>query len=92
MLVSFKLTDFGAFAELDAGIAGLIHTSEIKHLNKNVNPRTVFKVGDVVKVKLKELDLEKKKLVLSYKDTQENPIEDFKKRYPITPVDLSCCH
>ena len=78
-----KLTDFGAFAELDAGIAGLIHTSEIKHLNKNVNPRTVFKVGDVVKVKLKELDLEKKKLVLSYKDTQENPIEDFKKRYPI---------
>ena len=81
-----KLTDFGAFAELDAGIAGLIHTSEIKHLNKNVNPRTVFKVGDVVKVKLKELDLEKKKLVLSYKDTQENPIEDFKKRYPINSI------
>lgn len=81
-----KLTDFGAFAELDAGIAGLIHTSEIKHLNKNVNPRTVFKVGDVVKVKLKELDLEKKKLVLSYKDTQENPIEDFKKHYPINSV------
>jgi small subunit ribosomal protein S1 len=81
-----KLTDFGAFAELDAGIAGLIHTSEIKHLNKNVNPRTVFKVGDVVKVKLKELDLEKKKLVLSYKDTQENPIEDFKKRYPINTI------
>ena len=81
-----KLTDFGAFAELDAGIAGLIHTSEIKHLNKNVNPRNVFKVGDVVKVKLKELDLEKKKLVLSYKDTQENPIEDFKKRYPINTI------
>ena len=81
-----KLTDFGAFAELDSGVAGLIHTSEIKHLNKNVNPRTVFKVGDVVKVKLKELDLEKKKLVLSYKDTQENPIEDFKKRYPINTI------
>jgi small subunit ribosomal protein S1 len=81
-----KLTDWGAFAELDAGITGLIHTSEIKHLNKNVNPRTVFKVGDVVKVKLKELDLEKKKLVLSYKDTQENPIEDFKKRYPINSI------
>ncbi|MSP06747.1 MAG: S1 RNA-binding domain-containing protein [Candidatus Fonsibacter sp.] len=81
-----KLTDFGAFAELDAGIAGLIHTSEIKHLKKNVNPRTVFKVGDVVKVKLKELDLEKKKIILSYKDTQENPIEDFKKRYPINSI------
>ena len=35
-----KLTDFGAFAELDAGIAGLIHTSEIKHLNKNA-PKTL---------------------------------------------------
>ena len=81
-----KLTDFGAFAELDSGVAGLIHTSEIKHLNKNVNPRTVFKVGDKVLVKLKELDLEKKKLVLSYKDTQENPIEDFKKRYPINTI------
>ena len=81
-----KCTDFGAFAELDSGVAGLIHTSEIKHLNKNVNPRTVFKVGDKVLVKLKELDLEKKKLVLSYKDTQENPIEDFKKRYPINTI------
>jgi small subunit ribosomal protein S1 len=81
-----KLTDWGAFAELDAGITGLIHNSEIKHLNKNVNPRIVFKVGDVVKVKLKELDLEKKKLALSYKDTQENPIEDFKKRYPINTI------
>jgi len=81
-----KLTDFGAFAEIDSGIAGLIHTSEIKHLNKNVNPRTVFKVGDVVKVKLKELDIEKKKIVLSYKDTQPNPIDDFKKRYPINTI------
>ena len=81
-----KMMDFGCFAELDEGIAGLIHSSEIKHLNKNVNPRTVFKVGDKVLVKLKELDLEKKKLVLSYKDTQENPIEDFKKRYPINTI------
>ena len=81
-----KCTDFGAFAELDSGVAGLIHSSEIKHLNKNVNARTVFKVGDKVLVKLKELDLEKKKLVLSYKDTQENPIEDFKKRYPINTI------
>ena len=81
-----KIMDYGCFAELDEGITGLIHASEIKHLNKNVNPRTVFKVNDVVKVKLKELDLEKKKLVLSYKDTQENPIEDFKKRYPINTI------
>ncbi len=81
-----KLTELGAFCELDSGVSGLIHTSEIKHLNKNVNPRTVFKVGDKVLVKLKELDLEKKKLVLSYKDTQENPIEDFKKRYPVNTI------
>jgi small subunit ribosomal protein S1 len=82
-----KIFDWGAFAELDtAGVTGLIHNSEIRHLNKNVNPRTVFKEGEKVKVKLKEYDLEKKKLVLSYKDTQENPIEDFKKRYPINSI------
>ena len=54
-----KLTDFGAFAEMQEGIVGLIHSSEIKHMQKSVNPKSVFKVGDVVKVKLKEVDIER---------------------------------
>ena len=39
----------------------LIHSSEIKHMQKNVNPKSVFKIGDTVKVKLKEVDIEKEK-------------------------------
>ena len=54
-----KLTDFGAFAEMQEGVLGLIHSSEIKHMQKNVNPKSIFKIGDNVKVKLKEVDIEK---------------------------------
>ena len=62
-----KLTDFGAFAEMQEGIVGLIHSSEIKHMQRNVNPKSVFKIGDMVKVKLKEVDIEKRKISLSHK-------------------------
>ena len=83
-----KLTDFGAFAEMQEGIVGLIHSSEIKHMQKSVNPKSVFKVGDVVKVKLKEVDIEKRKISLSHKDCTPNPIDEFVAKYPInTSVD-----
>jgi small subunit ribosomal protein S1 len=78
-----KLTDFGAFAEMEEGIVGLIHSSEIKHMQKNVNPKSVFKIGDVVKVKLKEVDTEKRKIGLSYKDCLPNPVDEFITKYPI---------
>ena len=42
-----KLTDFGAFAEMQEGIVGLIHSSEIKHMQRNVNPKSIFKIGDI---------------------------------------------
>ena len=78
-----KLTEFGAFAEMEQGIVGLIHTSEIKHMQKNVNPKSVFKVGDTVKVKLKEVDTEKRKIGLSYKDCTPNPIDEFMTKHPV---------
>ena len=78
-----KLTDFGAFGEMTDQIVGLIHSSEIKHMQKNVNPKSVFKIGDVVKVKLKEVDTEKRKIGLSYKDCLPNPIDEFITKYPI---------
>tara|TARA_B100000989_G_scaffold96060_1_gene69926 strand:- start:1778 stop:3496 length:1719 start_codon:yes stop_codon:yes gene_type:complete len=77
-----KLTDFGAFAEMSEGVVGLIHSSEIKHMQKNVNPKSVFKINDVIKVKLKEVDIEKRKIGLSYKDCLPNPIDEFISRYP----------
>ena len=83
-----KLTDFGAFAEMQEGVVGLIHSSEIKHMQKNVNPKSVFKVGDMVKAKLKEVDTEKRKISLSYKDCTPNPIDEFISKYPVnTTVD-----
>ena len=81
-----KLSDFGAFAELDEGIVGLIHSSEIKHMQKNVNPKSVFKIGEVIKVRLKEVDTEKRKISFSYKDTQPNPMNDFLEKYPVGSI------
>ncbi len=78
-----KLTDFGAFAEMQEGVLGLIHSSEIKHMQKNVNPKSIFKIGDNVKVKLKEVDIEKRKISLSYKDCTPNPIDEFISKYPV---------
>ena len=81
-----KLSDFGAFAEIDEGIVGLIHSSEMKHMQKNVNPKSMFKVGDVAKVRLKEVDTEKRKISFSYKDTQPNPMESFLSKYPVGTI------
>jgi len=81
-----KLSDFGAFAEIDEGVIGLIHSSEMKHMQKNVNPKSIFKIGDVVKVRLKEVDTEKRKISFSYKDTQPNPMSDFLEKYPVGSI------
>ena len=81
-----QLTDFGAFAEMQEGIVGLIHSSEIKHMQKNVNPKSVFKVGDMTKVKLKEVDTDKRKISLSYKDCTPNPIDEFISKYPVNTI------
>ena len=81
-----KLSDFGAFAELDEGVVGLIHSSEMKHMQKNVNPKSVFKIGDAVKVRLKEVDTEKRKISFSYKDTQPNPMSEFLSKYPVGTI------
>ena len=81
-----KLSDFGAFAEIDEGVVGLIHSSEMKHMQKNVNPKLMFKVGDVAKVRLKEVDTEKRKISFSYKDTQPNPMESFLSKYPVGTI------
>ena len=81
-----KLTDFGAFAEMQEGVVGLIHSSEIKHMQRNINPKSVFKIGDIVKVKLKEVDIEKRKISLSYKDCTPNPIDEFISKYPVNTI------
>ena len=58
----------------------------MKHMQKNVNPKSVFKIGDAVKVRLKEVDTEKRKISFSYKDTQPNPMSEFLSKYPVGTI------
>jgi small subunit ribosomal protein S1 len=78
-----KITNFGAFIELEPGIEGLAHISEMswtKHIN---NPKEVLNVGDVVEAKILGYDLDKKRVSLGLKQLQENPWDTIGERYPV---------
>ena len=77
-----KITEYGIFFSLEDGLEGLCHSSEISHIKKNVSPKKLFSISQKVKIKIKEIDKEKRRISLSYKDTVENPWEKFKKEYP----------
>ena len=73
---------YGAFVELEAGIEGLIHVSEMSWTERIRHPREVLKVGDVVKVRILSIDEEKKKLSIGLKQIQPNPWAQAKEKYP----------
>jgi (E)-4-hydroxy-3-methyl-but-2-enyl pyrophosphate reductase len=79
-----RLTAFGAFVEIN-GIDGLLHSSEMSW-NKVNNPSKIFKVGDVIKVGILEVDRENNKLALSVRMLSENPWNDINEKYPIGNV------
>ncbi len=68
-----KLMEYGAFVRLEIGIEGLIHNSELSWSNKNIQPNKVLSTSQEVKVKIVSIDLEAKRISLSYKETLENP-------------------
>ncbi len=76
-----NITDFGAFIDLD-GIDGLLHVTDMTWGRIN-HPSEVLKVGDEVDVMILEVDLEKERISLGLKQTQDNPWEDIESRYPI---------
>ena len=76
-----NITDFGAFIDLD-GIDGLLHVTDMTWGRIN-HPSEVLKVGDDVEVMILEVDLEKERISLGLKQTQDNPWEDIEARYPI---------
>jgi small subunit ribosomal protein S1 len=76
-----NITDFGAFIDLD-GIDGLLHVTDMTWGRIN-HPSELLKVGDKVNVMILEVDLEKERISLGLKQTQENPWEDIESRYPI---------
>src|SRR6266853_2315181 len=72
-----NLTDYGAFVEIEAGIEGLVHVSEMDWTNKNVHPSRVVQLGDEVEVMILEIDEDRRRISLGMKQCKPNPWEDF---------------
>jgi small subunit ribosomal protein S1 len=81
-----SLTDYGAFVELDPGVEGLIHISEMSWTRKIRHPSQVLSVGDVVEVKVLELEPQRKRISLSLKQVEPNPWEVIGEKYPVGSV------
>ncbi|MDC8013091.1 30S ribosomal protein S1 [Tahibacter soli] len=72
-----NVTDYGCFVELEPGVEGLVHVSEMDWTNKNVNPGKLVQVGDEVQVMVLDVDEERRRISLGIKQTQSNPWETF---------------
>ncbi|HXS72878.1 MAG TPA: 30S ribosomal protein S1 [Rhodanobacteraceae bacterium] len=72
-----NVTDYGCFVELEPGVEGLVHVSEMDWTNKNVNPAKMVQVGDEVEVMVLDVDEERRRISLGIKQTQANPWEAF---------------
>ena len=72
-----NLTDYGAFVEIEPGIEGLVHVSEMDWTNKNVHPAKIVQLGDEVEVMILEIDEDRRRLSLGMKQCKSNPWDDF---------------
>ena len=72
-----NLTDYGAFVEIETGIEGLVHVSEMDWTNKNVHPSKVVQLGDEVEVMVLEIDEDRRRISLGMKQCKSNPWDDF---------------
>ena len=72
-----NLTDYGFFAEIEKGVEGLVHVSEIDWTNKNIHPSKVVQLGDSLEVMILEVDEEKRRISLGLKQLSENPWQVF---------------
>ena len=72
-----NVTDYGAFVEIEPGVEGLVHVSEMDWTNKNVNPSKVVQVGDDVEVMILDVDEERRRISLGMKQCSSNPWETF---------------
>ncbi len=81
-----NLMDFGAFVELEEGVEGLVHISDLSWSRNIKHPQEVVNSGDDIEVVIKEIDQEKKRISLSYKEILPHPWDDIEKRYKIGDV------
>ncbi len=78
-----NITEYGAFVELEAGIEGLVHVSEMSWVKKNVHPGKIVSTSQEVDVVVLEVDEEKRRISLGLKQAQNNPWESFAERHPV---------
>ncbi|WP_274520096.1 30S ribosomal protein S1 [Meridianimarinicoccus roseus] len=78
-----NITDYGAFVELEAGVEGLVHVSEMSWTKKNVHPGKIVSTSQEVQVMVLEIDPAKRRVSLGLKQTMRNPWEVFEEKYPV---------
>jgi ribosomal protein S1 len=78
-----NITEYGAFVELEPGIEGLVHVSEMSWTKKNVHPGKIVSTSQEVEVLVLEVDAEKRRISLGLKQAQSNPWENFAERHPV---------
>jgi small subunit ribosomal protein S1 len=76
-----NITDYGCFAEIEEGVEGLVHVSEMDWTNKNIHPSKVVAVGDQVEVMVLDIDEERRRISLGIKQCRPNPWEQFASKY-----------
>jgi small subunit ribosomal protein S1 len=77
-----SLVDYGAFVEIEEGVEGLIHVSEMSWTKKVVNPAKILEVGDEVEAIVSELDMDQRRISLSLRQTERNPWEELRDTHP----------
>jgi small subunit ribosomal protein S1 len=81
-----NVTDYGAFVELEPGVEGLVHVSEMSWVKKNLAPSKLVNPGTEVDVQVLEVDSNKRRISLGLKQTQENPWNNFTANFPVGSV------
>ena len=77
-----KITEYGCFCSLEPGLSTLLHSSEMSWTKRNIIPKKLFKVGDMIDCIITEIDKEKRRIAISHKMTLENPYDVFMKNFP----------
>ncbi|HCS18565.1 MAG TPA: 30S ribosomal protein S1, partial [Erythrobacter sp.] len=78
-----NITEYGAFVEIEPGIEGLVHVSEMSWTKKNVHPGKIVSTSQEVEVMVLEVDSEKRRISLGLKQAQRNPWEEFAEKHPV---------
>jgi len=78
-----KITEYGCFCSLEPGLSTLLHSSEMSWTKRNITPKRIFKVGDMIDCIITEIDKDKRRVAISHKLTLDNPYQVFMDKYPV---------